>query len=90
MVKHSNHRMQAPKGVQLPLSDVHQKWFYQEIVVRFGEYKDPIRSVHQLEKSLGIPWWEIVKVVELDKHHTFLATDRKHVWAVNRCSKVSV
>lgn len=90
MLKHSNHRMQAPKGVQLPLSDVHQKWFYQEIVVRFGEYKDPIKSVHQLEKALNIPWWEIVKVVELDKHHTFLATDRKHVWAVNRCSKVSV
>ena len=89
MQKH-NHRMQAPKGVMLPLSDVHQKWFYQEIVVRFGEYKTPIKSVHQLEKSLGLPWWEIVKVVELDKNHTFLATDRKHVWAVNRCSKVSV
>ena len=82
--------MQAPKGVQLPLSDVHQKWFYEVIVVRFGEYKDPIKSVHQLEKALNIPWWEVVKVVELDKHHTFLATDRKHVWAVNRCSKVMV
>lgn len=90
MSKHSNHRMQAPKGVMLPLSDVHQKWFYQEIVVRFGFYKEPIMSIKQLEKSLNLPWWEIVKVVELDKHHTFLATDRKHVWAVNRCSKVTV
>lgn len=90
MTKPSNHRMQAPKGVMLPLSDIHQKWFYQEIVLRFGEYKDPIKSVHQLEKSFGIPWWEVVKVVELDHNHTFLQTDRKDVWAVNRCSKVTV
>lgn len=90
MTKPSNHRMQAPKGVMLPLSDYHQKWFYQELVVRFKDYKSPIMSVRQLESSLGIPWWEVVKVVELDHNHTFLQTDRKDVWAVNRCSKVNV
>lgn len=81
-------KMQRPKNIPQPISEYHQKWFYQEMVVRFGEYKEPIRSVKQLSDSLGIPYWDVVHIVRMDKNHTFLATDEVDVWAVNRCEKL--
>lgn len=85
-MKPSNHRMKAPKG--LPVNDLTAKWYYQELVVRFGTYKQPIRTVNEIAASFGLAWYDVVHIVQLDKHHTFLATDNKHVWAVNRCSKL--
>jgi len=87
MQKHSS-KMQSPKNVPLPLSSYHQEWFYRELVVRFGEYKSPIRSVKQVADSLGLPFWEVVHIVKLDKSKTYLDTDEKDIWAVNRCCKV--
>jgi len=88
MVKKHTSKMQRPKNVSLPLSENHRRWFYQELVVRFGEYKSPIRTVRQLADSLGIGYWDVVHIVRMDKNHTFLATDETHVWAVNRCEKI--
>ncbi len=80
--------MKLPSNVLLPLSDYHQQWYYHELVHRFGKYKEPIKTMRQLEKSLKLPWYEIAKVVELDKHQSCLATDGKHVWSTVRCCKV--
>lgn len=81
-------KMQRPKNVSLPLDENHRRWFYQELVVRFAEYKEPIRSIHQVAESFKLPWWEVAKIVEMDTNKTFLATDREHIWAVNRCEKL--
>ena len=88
MKKSTNHRMQAPKG--MPLNELTSKWYYQEMVIRFGEYKSPIRTVKEVAASFGLQWYDVVHIVRMDKNHTFLATDEKHVWAVNRCEKVYV
>lgn len=88
MHKPSNHRMQAPKG--LPLNDLTKKWYYQELVIRFGGYKEPIRTVREVAASFGLQWYDVVHIVELDRNGTFLKTDGNHVWAINRCSKVYV
>lgn len=88
MKKSTNHRMQVPKGLQC--NDLTAKWYYQEMVVRFGEYKSPIKSVKEVAAKFHLPWWDVVKIVNLDVYHTFLQTDGEHVWAVNRCSKVTV
>lgn len=86
MRKPSNHRMRAPKG--LPLNELTMKWYYQELVIRFGGYKEPIQTVNKLAAAFGLQWYDIVHIVEMDRNGTFLATDRKHVWAVNRCCKI--
>lgn len=89
MTKQStNHRMAVPRNVSLPLSDYHKTWYYQELVVRFGQYKAPIRSVEQVSHSLGIPCWDVVNIVRMDRQHAFLDTDEKHIWMTTRCSKV--
>lgn len=88
MKQQSNHRMKVPKNLQY--SELNAKWYYQEMVIRFGSYKEPIRSVNEVAASFHLPWWDVVKIVSMDKYHTFLQTDGKDVWAVNRCSKVVV
>ena len=88
MKQTSNHRMQVPKG--LVLNGLSEKWLYQELVIRFGEYKQPIKSVHEVAANLGLQWYDVTRIVRQDKNHTFLQTDGQYVWAVNRCSKVYV
>ncbi len=86
MQKPSNHRMRVPKNLQL--NDLTAKWYYQEMVIRFGEYKSPIMTVKEVAAKFHLPWYDVVRIVSMDKHHTFLQTDGEHVWAVNRCCKV--
>lgn len=78
--------MQIPKGLQV--NEQNAKWFYQELVIRFGEYKEPIRTVREVAASFHMNWWDVVHIVRMDRNHTFLDTDEEHVWAVNRCSKL--
>lgn len=80
--------MKTPKNVMLPLSDYHARWYYSEIVARFSGYKEPIRSVRQLSTGLHLPYWEVVRVVKMDKSHTYLDTDNKYVWLTNKCCKI--
>ena len=78
--------MKAPRG--LPVNELTAKWYYQELVVRFGGYKEPIRTVREVAASFGLAWYDVVHIVRMDRNGTFLRTDGVHVWAVNRCEKI--